>query len=330
MLLRFFKNISPIVIISIPIFAIVLWLPVLLFPNLSEHSNFIRENQTPLFIWLTKWLSKNYYLNILFAIVLLLSQAFFLLKLNLKYIFIEKRSYLPALFFILISSSIVSMQNLNSALFANLFVLFAIDKSIFISKETQRLKSYFESGLLISIATLIHLSSLYLLSIIWLSLFLIRPRFNWREWIASIVGFITPIFIYGMILYLQNDFLATFSLYKNSLLNLSQNFPEFSFLNTILLIIFGIILFIAVLFNMRLVGIKKINTRKYFSLFFWILTLTLPVFFIESTGSINYIYIAGVPISIILSMFFTNIGSKIAGELFFIILIICILGFIWI
>lgn len=325
MLLRFFKNISPIVIIFIPIFAITLWLPALL-PNLFERSIFTTENQTAFFEWLTKWFSKNYYLNLFFTIILLLSQAFFLLKLNLKYIFIEKRSYLPAFFFILISSSIVSMQNLNPALFANLFVLFAIDKSILMSKETHRLTSYFEAGLLIGIASLINFSSLYTLIIIWLALFIIRPKFNWREWFSSIVGFITPLFIYSVVLYLQNNFLSTFFSYKHLLFNLNQHFPEFSFINTISLILSGTILFIAILFNIRFIGIKKINTRKYFSLFLWILILTIPIFFLKFT---TYLYVMAIPIAIILSMFFTNLKNKIVGELLFTLLIISVLGFIW-
>lgn len=325
MLLRFFKNISPVIIISIPIFAILLWLPALL-PNSSEKSRFIIENQTPFFEWLTKWFSKKYYLNLLFALTLLISQAFFLLKLNLKYIFIEKRSYLPALFFVLLSSSIVSIQNFNPALFANLFVLFAIDKSILISKETHRLASYFESGMLIGIASLINLSSLYTLIIVWLSLFIMRPRFNWREWITSIIGLVTPAFIYGIVLYLRNDFLSTFLSYKNLLFSSNHHFPTLSSINTISLILLGTVIFIAILFNIRFIGIKKINTRKYFSLFLWILILTAPMFFLKFA---TYLYIMAIPIAIILSMFFTNVKSRIVGEFLFVTVIISVLGFIW-
>lgn len=325
MLLRFFKNISPVIIISIPIFAILLWLPALL-PNSSEKSRFIIENQTPFFEWLTKWFSKKYYLNLLFALTLLISQAFFLLKLNLKYIFIEKRSYLPALFFVLLSSSIVSIQNFNPALFANFFVLFAIDKSILISKETHRLASYFESGMLIGIASLINLSSLYTLIIVWLSLFIMRPRFNWREWITSIIGLVTPAFIYGIVLYLRNDFLSTFLSYKNLLFSSNHHFPTLSSINTISLILLGTVIFIAILFNIRFIGIKKINTRKYFSLFLWILILTAPMFFLKFA---TYLYIMAIPIAIILSMFFTNVKSRIVGEFLFVTVIISVLGFIW-
>ena len=61
----------------------------------------------------------------------------------------------------------------------------------------------------------------------------------------------------------------------------------------------------------------KIYIRKFFRLNFWIFAFVLIVFLTIYSRAIEMIYFMAIPVSYILSYYFFNIRSKLAGEIIF-------------
>lgn len=327
MLLKFFKSNLPYVVIFVPILGFLLWLPSLL-PGISIKQVVINEAHTPFYNTLTEFFASNYYLNIISALIICILQSFLLIRLNFKYIFIESKTYLPAIVFIIINSSIIAFQQLNPALIANLFVLFAFDRCFIISKERNLFQRYFEAGVFIGISTLIYPPSIYLMVFVWLTQIILRT-INWREWLTSAIGVIGAISFYFTIAYLRNNlvvevnqYLSFFSIFTKA----SDSLQGYSLISIVTL---GVIFFIAFLFSLRIIGTKKINSRKYLNLFVWIIFATILAFiFIPNTG-LELIYFISIPLSIIYSLFLIEIRNKYISEFFFALLWMSSIFLIW-
>lgn len=327
MLLKFFKSNMPYVIIFIPILGAILWLPSL-YPELTFKQIDFTIPSSPVFEWLTKHLQSNYYLNISSALVLIVIQSYLLIRLNFKYIFIDSKTYLPAVLFLLVGSSIYAYQKLNPALIANLALLLSIDRCFKIEKDRNQFKRYFESGLFVGIATLIYPIAIYFMVIIWITQFVLRT-FNWREWLSSIIGFTVPISFALAITFLTSNFnnyiSAYFDFFKSNA-TIVQNFSTISF---VALFVFLFIFIIALFSGLRLVGTKKISIRKYFSLFLWIILLTVAAFTLLPNAGFELVYLISGPLAIVLTMFFIEMRSKWLAELFFTLLFFSIFILLW-
>lgn len=327
MLLKFFKSNLPYVVLFIPILGTLLWLPSL-FPELSFKQIGTQSSSSPFFEWLTVYLQSDYHLSVISALIIIILQSYLLIRLNFKYIFIESKTYLPAVLFTLFSSSIFIIQGLNAALLANLFILFAIDRAFLITKERRLFKRYFESGLFVGIALLITPASVFFIIVIWLTLVILRS-FNWREWLSTIIGAFTPLMFYFSTAYLKNNYNESIDSYFQLFLVSAPVLKPLTTINKIAFVVIGILMLIALLSSLRIIGTKKVNSRKYFILFLWMLLLSIAVYFFTITGGVEIIYFMAIPLAIIFSIFFIEVRNKFIAELLFSLLFLSIFTIIW-
>lgn len=327
MLLKFFKSNLPYVVLFIPILGTLLWLPSL-FPELSLKQVGTQGSTSPFFEWLTSFLHSNYHLSVISALIIIVLQSYLLIRLNFKYIFIESKTYLPAVIFMLFSSSIFIIQGLNAALLANLFILFAIDRAFLITKERKLFQRYFESGFFIGIALLINAPSLYFIVIIWLTLVILRS-FNWREWLSSLIGAFTPLMFYFSIAYLNNNYTESINTYLQLFVTKLPISHTLSTINKVAIATIGFLMLLALLSSLRIIGTKKVNSRKYFILFLWMLLLSIAIYLFALTGGVEIVYFIAIPLSIIFSIFFIEIRNKFFAELLFTLLFLSVIIIIW-
>ncbi len=327
MLFKLFKSNHPYVIFLIPILGIALWIPSLFdfpieFPVIETKAN------TLLYKWLTDYLISYPKISSAIALLLLILQSFIIIRLNFTHIFIENKTYLPSVLFVVFGSLFVSHQHLHPALISNFFLLWALDKALVIEKEQNRLKRYFESGFFLGFGALFFPNSYVFIPIIWLTLIILRNS-RWREWTSNLIGFIVPAALYLSIMFLydKNEIVI-----QNFQQIISSPFNNFSF-SSYALIPIGIIFttsLIAILTSLRYIGIKKISTRKYFTFFFWFLILTILLFYFHPSIGLEIIYILAIPLSILAALFYTETRSKWAAEILFSLTILAAFALIWI
>lgn len=326
MLLKLFKTNHPIVIFLIPLLGILLWVPSLF--GVKGSIEFISLQQTTLLYQVCfSFLAKVPQLSIWLAWLFIVLQSFILIRLNFKYIFIENKTYLPAVMFVLVSSVLLPFQKLHPALIADFFVLAAMDKALVFDKERNQIKRYFESGFLLGLASLFYPNSYLLLLFVGFSLIILHNS-TWREWVGTIIGFVTPLVFYFAILFLLNIHNQGFENLK-MIVTQPSGLLSIRFWMVIPFGVLGFVLLIAMLWSLRFVGIKKISSRKYFTLFFWFFTLSLLTIMFHPFVGFEFIYFLAVPAAILFSIFFAESRHSWFEELTFSLTFLSIFVIIW-
>ena len=326
MLLKLFKSNHPIVIFLIPLVGIVLWIPSLF--NLSDNVDVQNlGNTTFVFNWLMGLLSFHPKFPTIFALILVIVESYILLQLNFKYIFIDNKTYLPSVLFVVFASTLSSYQVFYPLLVGNFFILLALERAFLIDKSKNHFKRYFESGFFLGLGALFYPNIYTIIIIVWLTLFLLRT-FNWREWFSSILGLFTPFTFYLAILFLTDRLDGVYEKLATILFQPKLGI-SFSFYSQIALVVVGIIVLIAIFYVVRPEGGKKIFIRKYHNLFFWFVIYLIALFLINPSIGYELTITLAIPLSIICSVFFTKIKSKWMSEVVFGLTLLGVFVIIW-
>ncbi len=319
MILSVLKKQHPYMIFVIPLITLLAWSKTLLFNN---HSSIIFDKTMPLYDLIINIIPKNSSLSLIIAIILIIIEAYIIIRLNFEYIFLNVRTYLPAVFFVIICSSYLPLQTLHPVLFGNLFFLLAFDKALTSNKKQNLLSTYFISGFLLSIGSLFYFNLIFLIPVIWICEIILR-EFNFREWFISIVGFATPYF-FSLFYYFYFDKIDIFIQILSQNLIIKNSIPTFNLFYLILFSYFGFLILISFFYLLSTINTKKIITSKYFTIFFWLFLLSSLLLIFVHSISVEIIIIVAIPISFLLSNFFVSIRSKWWSEILFTILILLI------
>jgi len=323
MFLRFFRSTSAPIILLIPFLGLLLWLHAFMSPSTTEF--FFDKTQMPLYKFFTDLFNIQSFPSIFITFSLVVIQGFLLVRLNTRFIFINNRSYFPALFFIMITSAIPDLQKINPVIFSGFFLLLALEK-IFESYGDNRLAyDYFVAAFYLSIGSLFYPFLIFFMLTIWICLIVFRP-FNWREWLFTFIGYALPIFFIFCFYYLVHD--QPFRLVSDVKAIFSYKFvsPEYS-LPVIVFLCF--ILFLIVLssqYLLRTYQSKKIFPRKAFTVFLWLFINTALVFLLISKASIELIFLGAIPVSFLLAHYFAFVKSVFWGNVFISVLFILLLA----
>ncbi|MDA3894371.1 MAG: DUF6427 family protein [Salinivirgaceae bacterium] len=326
MLLKLFKSNHPSVIFLIPILGIILWIPSLFELPITREVAEI-GNTTLVYKWVLQLFSFHPKASVIFALILVIVESYILIRLNFKYIFIENKTYLPSVIFVVLTSVVSSYQMLHPLLLGNLFVLLALDKAFLFEKSKHQFKRYFESGFFLGLGALIYPNIYVFIFAIWLTLIYLRT-FNWREWFSSVLGIITPFIFYLCILFLTNNFQGLLGKI-HSIMTLSA--PDLVFTNYSVgaFIFLSFVIIISIFNGARVVGLKKISTRKYFALFFWFAAYVVALFYLHPSFGYELSMVFAIPVSIICTGFFTDIRRNWIGEVIFTLTLIAVFVIIW-
>lgn len=299
MFLRFFRSFQPIVYVFIIIISIFLWMPA--FINAPEIV--IEETPMPLFSFLSNILGGSKIAYVIFAYLLVLIQAFLLTRLNMKYLFIKVRSYLPTLLFLLITSGITRLQTLSPGLIASLLILIVLNITLDTFNEKKLNYRYFEASIVIGVGSLFYAPLLYLMLLVWIALIILRP-YNWREWAFTILGVIVPgIFAFSYYYIFKDSPLKIFELFKTNLI-INPGIPDLNISEIHFGIFLVIMLIIVSLHLIRIFRLKKAHSRRFFIVFFWVFICSMGLFFLFP-NNIHLIYIVSLPFTLVLANYFS-------------------------
>jgi hypothetical protein len=297
-MIRYFKTIQPAALFSIPVVALILWLPGFfrteshLAPYDSLLLNGVKD--MPLFLQMT------------LSIVLVASGAIYLNYVTTRHDVIFRHSYLPALVYVVLMSFHSSVIQFHPLLVSNLVVIRALDKTFSLFKNDAPVSPIFDSSFLLAVATLIYFPSFVLFLLFLYAIYALRS-FNFRELMIAAVGFTLPFF-----------FLAVYGFWTDSLMSAAQNFfARFSlhkihdgFTATNHLIGFAAyfsLLLLAALIRMRANfyrnAIKTRSTQEILFLFF-VLT-TGGLFFLPQIFFYHLTQLA-IPLSVFLAYYFIS------------------------
>lgn len=321
MLLRFFKSNQQANIILMPVLFLALWLPSLIKPDLIQF----RFDQYPAPLYsIIKPVFDNYpFLGVLITFILLISTSLLLIRLNILFFFINTRTQLPALLYLLITSSYIPLQQGNPAIIAALFLVFALFRIFDSFKKEGLAYNYFDAALLLSFGSLFYFNLIFLLPLTWVALIVLRqPR--WREWAFTVIGAVLPyIFLFSYNYLRGHSFDLVISNFGNLLIH--TNTLKFSHPFIIFMGFVVILVIVASLHMVRIFASKKIHSRKYFVLFLAIFINLLLLYFIIPGAGIELIFMTAIPATYLISHYYINIKTGFWSEISFIFLIFMVI-----
>jgi len=323
MLLKYFKGTRPRVISLIVFTLIIVWINAFLnpqFPGLSLYET----NPMPLYGLVISAMGSSPLLGVIFSVLLSSLIAFLLVNFNTTVFFINERTFLPAAVFILITGQFPENQVLNPVLPATVFLLLALMRIMAAYRKPDTAYDFFDAGILIGIGSLFYCNLMWFMIIVYIGIALLRPV-NLVEIAISLLGFLTPFLITAGIFYVVGKNIG--SLLRDIQINIFGDSPgyRFGWLSVTTLVFIGFMMLTALAFLLTRINSQKIKSRKTFYLLLWTLVISLALYIVLPSVSIELVWIAGIPASYILTHYFVFVRKKIIPEVIFAVFFLLIL-----
>jgi len=316
MFLRLFSSKNVYSAILIPLVAFLFWMEPLKVPvTLVVIPG---EGMMPLYTFFAKFFISSSVWPVVTGFLLTLLNALILSLLSYEFQFLQHRTFLPGILYVAIVSSFPSLQTFHPVYPATLFVLLAVYYIFSTYHRKNEISSTFNASFLLSVGALFYLPVITLLPLIWISIFVLQKSDNWRLLVIPLIGISLPWLLLWTFLFVSGSdqtFIA--SIVQGMRTANNQFMYNYGFLTVtsfiFLLSAFGSISLI------NSVSIRKMSTRKYFIILYWMLGLSIPsVFLLPSTG-LGIIAISTVPVAFLISHFFMMGKRGFWKEFFFFI-----------
>lgn len=307
MIINLYKGIKPFALFLILITGMVFWLKAVVLPEAVSFP--FDSHPMPFYRWTGEFFQRIPVLSVITGFLLSLVLGFLLVRLNTTYFFINQRTYLPALFFILGSSIFVPLQRITPVLVAGLFLMIAIYRIFGTYKNSKTSFQFFDAGIWIGLGSLFYANLIFYLPVLWIGLAILRP-FVWREWLVTILGFITPVALTVAIHYLvRGEIMNLLVVFRDNLFT-RYHFEDFDLPHILFFAFLGLLILV---FSIHMIGAnaaKKISSRKYLKVMLWIFFITLMVYFLAPSASVELIFILFIPLSYLFTHFFVSFRSS--------------------
>lgn len=265
------------------------------------------------------------FLNIMLAAVLVFLQALWFNQMVNSYSLLNKPSFLPALLFVVISSLFTPFLVLSAPLICNFLVIGILYRLLALYKTADAKTAAFDLGMLVAIGTMIYLPFIYLFLIIWAGLVVFRP-FNWREWVAAIMGFATVFFFLAVYYYLTDKLKVLSKIW----LPLGTAFPShinINYYNYLVLIPVAIIAVLCAFKTSQIFFRSYVQIRKSFQLLLVMVLVTGLSFYVKSHFQLDHFILCAVPFAVYFSYYFLYATRRWLYESLFLLLVISIIYF---
>jgi len=315
MLLRIFRGTGPGVILLIVVTLLLVWISP--FVELQgRFSLYFDLDPMPLYGILSYFIGTNPLPGIIFTLALVSLISILLVNLNTALFFINERTFLPAVMYILLSGLFPQYQLMNPALFSGIFLMLAIRRITDAYRVQGIAYNFFDAGFLIGTGSLFYANLIWLGLLIIIGIALLRTM-NLKEIAISVLGLATPfILTFGIYYVAGKDLKDLWSLLGYNLFSKTASYA-FSQLTVVTLILIGLTTLVSVAYLLRVMDTKKIKSRKTFYLLLWAFIISISIFFAFSSVSVEIVWLAGIPLSYILSHYFVFVKKKLIPEILF-------------
>ncbi|RYD56529.1 MAG: hypothetical protein EOP56_12610 [Sphingobacteriales bacterium] len=139
------------------------------------------------------------------AVLMQFGQALYLNNIATRRRMVTKPMYNIAFFYIVLTSLSPALTYFSELLLVNWLVLIALDVMLGIHQTPHPRKNVYNAGFFLSLAALLHFPAIGYALLLIFALMMLRS-FNPGEWIVGLMGYITPIYFIGGILFLFDRF----------------------------------------------------------------------------------------------------------------------------
>lgn len=267
--------------------------------------------------------SGNLLFFLAFGFFLLLS--YLIVHLNSSLFFLQERTYMPSLFYVIFCSVFAGSHSMNPAIPAAIFLVPATRRIMDAYRKNGTAFCFFDAALLIGTGILFYADLIWYGLILVTGVIILRG-YNLKEMMLSITGLTVPSILLAGYLYVfgSDPGVITESFISN--ITARTDAPELTAVKLIPAGICLLILLYSLLSLIPRINNMKIRSGKVFTLLVWILIISV-VIVIFSPGSLNeIIYLSGIPAAYIITFQVLNSRSKTLNEVMVITLLLAALA----
>jgi len=298
MILNFYKSNQIAVLFLLPVIGLAFWLPGFINPTeikLTEGS--------PIFQWIYTNLSPIS--SRILALSIILVSALILNNVINNHEIFDSNTFLPALIYVVVMSSIKEYQILTPIVFTNFFWILAFRRLFNIYRQIPCKQEVFDATLFIVAGALFYFPSIIMLLVIWGALKALRP-FVWREWVIPLIAvllFAMYLLVFSSwsegILFLKPYLRMNSGQYHNIEIDMTWTY-------------YAVIGILVILINLSAYQLSyqskgsSLRFRKIASFFMTIIILSIVIISIVKyfAGESVYLLVSAVPLSLLLTFYF--------------------------
>ncbi|WP_297094896.1 DUF6427 family protein [uncultured Draconibacterium sp.] len=323
MILSKLKSNGSVSLFLVPLVTIALWLKSLQHP--FAYNYFPGEDQNILFNFIYQLVDDKPLVQVIIGIVMVILLAYTMQLVNDRYMFIRIKSKLPALLFVVIVGGFVPMHTLHPVYFGALFMLLAVYRLFGIFETKKAYSSTFDVGFLLGVGALFYLDVAVLIPAFIVGIALLGREVGWREFTTLLLGFALPFAFAAAYAVLTDSLPEVLNMMKESIVTPVNHFRS----NTPLQVYLVALILFTIAGSIGMFGqydTKKISSRKYFTVFFWIFIFSLAGFALNPVTSQEMLVITAIPVTYLIANHFVFMKSRFWSELFFILLLLIVVS----
>ncbi len=315
MLLKIFKGTGPGVILLIMLTLGALWTGAFLEPR-AQSLALYEVKPMPFYGLLKDLIGGHQVAGLILSMVFISVMLFLLVNFNTSVFFINERTFLPASLYLLITSIFTELQNLNPVLPASICLMLALFRIMDSYRKAGNISNFFDAGILTGIGSLFYCNMLWFCILPVMGIVLLRTV-SIREIVLSLLGLATPyILLFGVYYALDYDLGRLLSEISDNLFGPMAGY-RYTTLTIVVVVYFGLLLIISIGFLLNQINSKKIKSRKTFNLLLSLLLISLGLYLLPGSGSVEIVWIAGIPASYLLTNYFIFSRKKVISGIVF-------------
>jgi hypothetical protein len=323
MLIKFFRGTGPGQMFLILLTTLGVWLSAFFYPTVPVSFSY-DLNPMPMYILLKQLIGGNAFCGVMVSFSLILIMVFLITNFNTTHFFINERTFLPSIIFVLLTGLFPHYQTLNPVLPASVFLMLAIRRIIDSYRKATTAYNFFDASLLIGTGSLFYANLVWFAILVFIGIAIFRTR-NIKELIISVIGLVTPAMIAIGIYYIEDkDIPSLLDILKANLFTGSEKY-SFSIFSVVGLILMGLIILISTVHLLSLLNNKKIKSRNTFALLIWSLAISVAVYFAVPSSSAEIIVLAAIPASYIIAHYLIFSRNRILPEICFAVIFILVI-----
>lgn len=274
---------------------------------------------TPLYDIFRNLLSNHTVLKIILSFTLLILQALLLKRILSTNDLTPKNSLLPAFLYILLMSSFSNFQNIQPLLFANFFLIIALQNILAAYSNPESYEQIFIASLMISLGSFFYFPVIFFTLFIFL-VFLIFSILKWREWIISLLGFLIPylfLFSYYFLTDIIENKLHSYILFFKNIGFLHPKFTASIYIYFSLLSIYFILAFFSTYSRL---SERSIFYRKKIIVLIMFIIISLVSIFFSKEFFMFHLCLLFIPFSFFIPNYMLQIKKFIISEIMYLLL----------
>ncbi len=275
---------------------------------------------------LDRFIHKQFYLYHIISGLIIFFQGLYFNYLINYYKILPKSSYLPAFSFIIVSSLFVEFMLLTPPLIANTFLLLALGRIFAWYKKEKVTAAIFDTGFLISIASLFFLPYIIFFVFLLASITILRP-FSLREYMVAFIGLLLPYYFLAVYFFWFNQLPE----FLNTLIITELSFDTQVLERSIRIFIVGmpvlaVIAWSALYLQANLFRLV-VQVRNYLVVFVWLFNVGILSLLIQFEGELFHFIWLAMPAGLAFAFFFAEFRRRAVSEIVHLFLILAIFFF---